>query len=103
MSSGLASFLDMTDESSKYYDVRLPAYASSKAALNALTIHLAYELRDSGIKVNAVDPDLTATRAVDLPGAQPVEFGAEPSVRYALIGDDGPTGGFFGRQGPHRW
>ncbi|MAS93718.1 MAG: hypothetical protein CMO55_11055 [Verrucomicrobiales bacterium] len=103
VSSGLASLLDMTDEASKYYDVLLPSYASSKAALNAMTVHLARELGPAGIKVNAVDPDLTKTRYVDLPGALPVEVGAEPSVRYALIDDDGPTGGFFDRFGPHKW
>lgn len=38
---------------------------------------------------------------VDFPGALPVVVGAEPSVRNALIKDDGPTGGFFDRHGPH--
>ncbi len=103
VSSGLASLLNMTDETSPYYHVLLPSYAASKAALNVLTIHLARELKDAGIKVNAVEPGLTATRYVSLPGAQPVEQGAEASVRYALIGDDGPTGGFFDRFGPHKW
>lgn len=103
VSSGLASLLNMTDESSPYYNVLLPSYASSKAAINVLTIHLARELKDSGIKVNAVEPGLTATRYVSLPGAQPVEVGAEAPVRYALIDDDGPTGGFFDRFGPHKW
>ncbi|QDU54280.1 SDR family oxidoreductase [Aeoliella mucimassa] len=103
VSSRLASLLNMSDENSRYYSVVLPSYAASKAALNALTIHFARELKDSGIKVNAVEPGLTATRYVTLEGAQPVEVGAESSVKYALIGDDGPTGGFFDREGVHVW
>lgn len=103
VSSSLGSLAGMTDENSPYYNVVLPAYASSKSAINALTIHFARELKDSGIKVNAVEPGLTATRAVKLPGAQPVDVGAESSVRYALIDDDGPTGGFFDRFGPYVW
>lgn len=103
ISSGLASLINMTDKDSPYYHVLLPAYASSKAALNVLTIHLARELEETGIKVNAVEPGLTATRYVQLPGAQPVEVGAEAPVRYALINDDGPTGGFFDRFGSHKW
>ena len=103
VSSSLGSLWGMSDEASPYYHVALPSYAASKAALNALTIHLARELKDTGIKVNAVEPGLTATRAVSLPGAQPVEVGAQAPVRYALIDDDGPTGGFFDRFGPHKW
>lgn len=103
VSSSLGSLAGMTDESSPYYNVLIPCYASSKSAINALTIHFARELAESGIKVNAVEPGLTATRAVKLPGAQPVEVGAEASVRYALIDDDGPTGGFFDRFGPYAW
>ncbi len=103
VSSSLGSLTDMTDENSQYYDVLIPAYASSKAALNVLTIHLARELKPLGIKINAVEPGLTATRAVALPNAQPVEVGAQSSVQYALLDKDGPTGGFFDRFGPFRW
>ena len=39
----------------------LASYAVSKAALNALTVKLALELREDGILVNAVCPGLTAT------------------------------------------
>ena len=103
VTSGLASLLNMTDETSQYYHVVLPSYAASKAALNVVMVHLARELKDTGIKVNAVEPGLTATRYVTLPGAQTVDVGAEASVKYALIGDDGPTGGFFDRHGVHPW
>lgn len=103
VTSSLGSLNSMTDPNSPYYDVLIPAYASSKAAVNVLTIHLARELEGTGIKINSVEPGLTATRAVSLPNAQPVEVGAEASVHYALIDDDGPTGEFFDRFGPFAW
>lgn len=103
VTSSLGSLSSMTDETSPYYDVLIPAYAASKTAVNVLTIHLARELESAGIKVNAVEPGLTATRSVRLPDAQPVEQGAEASVRYALIDQEGPTGGFFDRFGPFPW
>jgi len=71
-----------------------PAYGVSKAALNAFTLKLATELRDTGILVNAVCPGWVAT---DMGGAggRPVEEGAA-SVLWAVdLPDDGPTGGFF--------
>jgi hypothetical protein len=34
---------------------------------------------------------------------QTVEEGAEAIVRYALIPRDGPTGGFFDRNGAEAW
>ena len=60
------------------------AYAVSKAALHALTVKLAVELRDAGIVVNAVDPGLTATApGMEAMGARPVPDGAA-SVLAAL-------------------
>ena len=49
--------------------------------------------------INAVDPGVTATTFKDHPGTQTVEQGAEAIVRYALIAGDGPTVGFFDRNG----
>lgn len=59
-------------------------YAVSKAALHALTVKLAVELRGEDIVVNAVDPGLTATAPgmADM-GARPVPEGAA-SVLAAL-------------------
>jgi NAD(P)-dependent dehydrogenase (short-subunit alcohol dehydrogenase family) len=71
-----------------------PAYATSKAALNALTRVLADELRRDGVLVNAVCPGWTATD-MGGPGGRPVADGAA-SVMWAVdLPDDGPTGGFF--------
>jgi NAD(P)-dependent dehydrogenase (short-subunit alcohol dehydrogenase family) len=71
-----------------------PAYGISKAALNALTIKLAAELRRDGILVNAVCPGWVATD-MGGPGGRPVDDGAA-SVMWAMqLPDGGPTGGFF--------
>jgi NAD(P)-dependent dehydrogenase (short-subunit alcohol dehydrogenase family) len=77
------------------------SHAVSKAALNALTVKLALELREDGILVNAVCPDLTATSPdLEAVGARPVEEGAASVVWAAMLPSGGPTGGFFrdGRQ-----
>jgi NAD(P)-dependent dehydrogenase (short-subunit alcohol dehydrogenase family) len=71
-----------------------PGYHVSKAALNALTRTLAAELRPDRILVNAICPGWTATDMGGR-GGRPVEAGAASVVWGALLGDDGPTGGFF--------
>ena len=68
-----------------------------------LTIQLAYELRDTAIKVNSANPGFTATDMNDHRGTQSLEEGAAEPVRLALLGPDGPTGGFFETSGPNPW
>jgi NAD(P)-dependent dehydrogenase (short-subunit alcohol dehydrogenase family) len=79
-----------------------PAYAASKAALNALTLMLAAELRSERFLVNAVSPGWVAT---DMGGAGggPVSDGAASVVWAATLPDDGPTGGFFRDGRPIPW
>jgi NAD(P)-dependent dehydrogenase (short-subunit alcohol dehydrogenase family) len=73
-----------------------PAYAIAKSALNALTAKFAHELRDTGIKVNAVCPGFTATWAgMEKLGARPVAEGAAGVVWAATLDEDGPSGGFY--------
>lgn len=79
-----------------------PAYAASKAALNALTRMLASELRDDGILVNAVCPGWVATD-MGGPGGRPVAEGAASVCWAALLPDGGPTGGFFRDGRPLPW
>jgi NAD(P)-dependent dehydrogenase (short-subunit alcohol dehydrogenase family) len=79
-----------------------PAYAVSKAALNAFTRVLAAELRDTRILVNAVCPGWVATD-MGGGGGRPVEEGAAGVVWAATLPDGGPTGGFFRDGRPLPW
>ena len=60
-----------------------------------LTVQLAFELRDTPIKVNSAEPGYTATDLNHYRGHQTVEEGAAETVRLALLPKDGSTGGFF--------
>lgn len=78
-----------------------PAYATSKAALNMLTLQYAHAL--PGMRINAVDPGYTATDFNGNTGTQTVAEGAEIIVRLATVGADGPTGGFHQLKGAVSW
>ncbi|GAB3494441.1 SDR family NAD(P)-dependent oxidoreductase [Spirosoma knui] len=95
VTSGLGSLTLHTDPNWKYYAVKASCYASSKAALNAYTIMLAYDLRDTAFKVNAVDPGYTATDFNHHSGPGTVPDAAARLVKAATLGPDGPTGQFF--------
>ncbi|MFE6052619.1 SDR family oxidoreductase [Kitasatospora sp. NPDC056446] len=95
VSSLLASLTTHTDPASYAYSdtfKSLPAYSASKSALNSWTVHLAYELRDTPVKVNAVHPGYTKTGMNDGAGDLEIPEGAATSVAMALLPDDGPTG-----------
>ncbi|MFI7063807.1 SDR family oxidoreductase [Kribbella sp. NPDC050124] len=78
------------------------AYNTSKSAVNAVTVAFATELRDTPIKVNAVNPGYTKTDMS--PGAnRPAADGAAVVVHYAVLPANGPTGGFFDENGPIPW
>lgn len=95
VTSGLGSLTLHNDPTWKYYPYKAAAYMSSKAALNAYTIALAYDLRDSSFKVNAVDPGYTATDFNHHTGPGTIEDAAARVVKAALLGSDDPTGQFF--------
>lgn len=95
VTSGLGSLTLHNDPNWKYYNVKAAVYNSSKAALNMYTIVLAYELRDTPFKVNAVDPGYTATDFNHHSGPGTVEEAGARLVKYAVIGADGPSGKFF--------
>ena len=73
----------------------VPSYGASKAALNALTVKLAAELKPEGILVNAVCPGFTATYpGMAEMGARPVTEGAAAVVWACALPDGGQTGTF---------
>jgi NAD(P)-dependent dehydrogenase (short-subunit alcohol dehydrogenase family) len=79
------------------------AYSASKVAVNAFTIGLAAELKDTPIKVNAASPGYTATDMNNFRGTQTVEEGAIIPVRLATLPPNGPTGTFVDLNGPVPW
>jgi NAD(P)-dependent dehydrogenase (short-subunit alcohol dehydrogenase family) len=70
-------------------------YNASKTALNAFTVHLAAELADTPIKVNSAHPGWVKTALGGEHAPMEIADSAKTSVRLALLGPDGPTGGFF--------
>jgi NAD(P)-dependent dehydrogenase (short-subunit alcohol dehydrogenase family) len=80
-----------------YNYAKYGVYAISKAALNMYTIQLAYELRNTNFKVNAVCPGLTKTDFTFFNGGE-VSEAANRIIKYVMIDHDGPTGKFFSEE-----
>lgn len=94
-SSTLGSLGTQSDPKSPYYSSKPFAYNASKAALNAFTVHLAYEFKDSNAKVNSAAPGWVKTDLGTDAAPMSVQDGAKTAVELATLPDDGPTGGFF--------
>ena len=95
LSSILGSITLHATPGSPIYDMKMPAYDVSKSAVNAYTVHLAWELKDTPIKVNAAHPGWVKT---DMGGeGAPMEIvdGAKTSVALATLGADGPNGAYI--------
>jgi NAD(P)-dependent dehydrogenase (short-subunit alcohol dehydrogenase family) len=103
VSSGLGSLTLHSNPKWEYASIKPIGYGASKAAMNMFTVQLAWELRDTTIKVNSADPGYTATDLNGHSGTQTVEEGAAETVRLSLLPEDGPTGGFFRTAGPDPW
>ncbi|MDR6403453.1 MULTISPECIES: SDR family NAD(P)-dependent oxidoreductase [Chryseobacterium] len=95
ITSGLGSLTLHSDPNWKYYNVKGAAYGPSKSALNAYTIVLAYELKDSAFKVNVIDPGYTATDFNHHSGPGSVESAASFIIKHTLTDENGPTGQYF--------
>jgi NAD(P)-dependent dehydrogenase (short-subunit alcohol dehydrogenase family) len=103
LSSGLASLEWNGDPAWSFAGAKYLGYNASKAAVNMLTVQLAFELRDTPIKVNSANPGYVATDMNAHSGPGTAEDGAAEPVRLALLGADGPTGGFFETGGANPW
>jgi len=103
LSSVLGSLSLHSDPSSGIYDKKVFAYDASKTALNAFTIHLAQELRDTPIKVNSAHPGWVRTEMGGSAAPLDLPEGAKTSVQLATLPDDGPTGGYFHLGKPLPW
>ncbi|MDP9077668.1 MAG: SDR family oxidoreductase [Bacteroidota bacterium] len=95
LSSLLGSLGVHAMENSPLAPLKRLSYNASKSALNAVTIHLAAELKPFNIRVNSADPGHAKT---DMGGPNaPMEIpeGAKTSVELALLDENGPTGKFI--------
>jgi len=99
VSSSVGSLSLQSNPNWRFYDhAKFAVYSSSKSALNMYTVMLAYELRDTAFKVNAVDPGYTKTDFNNHQGPGTIEDAAARVVKYALIDSSGPTGKYFSEE-----
>ena len=79
------------------------AYNASKTALNAFTIHLANELKDTKIKVNSGHPGWVKTELGGPNAPIEVKDSFETSLHLATLDENGPTGGLFHKDETIPW
>jgi NAD(P)-dependent dehydrogenase (short-subunit alcohol dehydrogenase family) len=99
----LSSLTNHSDANWKFAQFKPAAYGPSKTALNAYTVMLAVELKDTNFKVNCVCPGFTATDFNNHQGTKTVEQGAKAVVKYATLDKDEATGKFFSEEGEIAW
>ncbi|GAA1717211.1 SDR family oxidoreductase [Isoptericola hypogeus] len=102
----MGSLADQLDPASPYYAMVLPAYQSSKAALNSVTVALSKALADTPIKVTSVCPgfvqtDLTPANRDQAPLTP--QDAAEVIHRAATLPDSAPSGTFVDAAGTVPW
>ncbi len=95
LSSILGSLTLQTMENSPINPAKAFAYNASKTALNAYTIHLAHELKNTNIKVNSAHPGWVKTELGGPHAPMEVADSYKTSLRLATLDSDGPTGSFF--------
>ncbi|CAM4388547.1 NAD(P)-dependent dehydrogenase, short-chain alcohol dehydrogenase family [Pedobacter westerhofensis] len=78
-------------------------YGSTKTALNAFTIALANEFKNTKFRINSATPGYTATDLNGFAGFKTAAQGAKPIVKLATFDADGPTGKFFREEGEVPW
>lgn len=103
VSSDVSSLTLADDPILKNYPFKSTAYGISKTALNAFTIMLAYELRDTAIKVNAVNPGYSVDDLHHKEGEKKPGEAARVIVKYATLEGDVETGKFFSEKGKMPW
>ncbi|MBV8216516.1 MAG: SDR family oxidoreductase [Verrucomicrobia bacterium] len=103
VSSIMGSLTLHADLSSPIYHAGMFAYNTSKAALNSFTLHLAYELRNTSIKVNSAHPGWVKTETGGENADLEVSEGGKTSAWLATLPENGPTGGYFHVGQPLPW
>ena len=95
LSSILGSITYHATPGSPVYDNKVAAYNVSKSAVNAFTVQLAYELKETKIKVNAAHPGWVKTEMGGAGATMELPDGATTSVELATVGPGGPNGAFL--------
>jgi NAD(P)-dependent dehydrogenase (short-subunit alcohol dehydrogenase family) len=103
LSSILGSNTLHSDPASPIYDFKVPSYNVSKSTVNAWTVQLAYELRDTPIKVNAAHPGWVKTELGGEGAPMEIPDGAKTSVALATLPADGPNGAYVHMGEPLPW
>jgi NAD(P)-dependent dehydrogenase (short-subunit alcohol dehydrogenase family) len=103
LSSILGSLTLHADPKSPIYHSKSFAYDASKTALNAYTVHLAYELRDTKIKVNSAHPGWVKTDMGGPQATMELSEGGKTAAALATLPSSGPTGGYFHLGQPLPW
>jgi NAD(P)-dependent dehydrogenase (short-subunit alcohol dehydrogenase family) len=103
VTSDLSSLTLHSDPTWKFYPFKSAGYSVSKTALNGYTIMLAFGLKDTKIKVNAVNPGHTATDFNNHRGDKTPDQAAGVIVKYATLDNDGESGKFFNADGEMPW
>lgn len=73
----------------------LAPYGASKWAVDKITDDLAVKLRDTGVRINTLDPGWLRTDLGGDHAEHPVEAVLPGALAPALVDDDGPNGQFF--------
>ena len=94
LSSILASLTLHSMPNSPIDPAKAFAYNASKTALNAFTVHLAHELRDTNIKVNSAHPGWVKTELGGSNAPMELADGGKTSVLLATLASDGKSGSF---------
>lgn len=106
VSTTMGSLSDQADPDSPYYQMVVPAYQSSKAALNSVTISLAKTLADTYIKVTSICPgfvqtDLTPVNRDQAPLT--ADQAAAIVVTAATLPSEADSGTCIDTNGPVAW
>jgi NAD(P)-dependent dehydrogenase (short-subunit alcohol dehydrogenase family) len=104
LSSILGSITLHAKPGSPIYESKSSAsYNVSKSAVNAFTVQLAHELKDTNIKVNAAHPGWVKTEMGGEGATMELEDGAKTSVALATLDAQGPNGSYQHMGEPLPW
>ncbi len=106
VSTTMGSLAEQANPQSPYYQMIVPAYQSSKAALNSVTISLAKKLAHTDIKVTSVCPGFVQTDLTPINRDQAPTTATEAAqvvLAAATLPDDAASGTFIDQQGAVAW